>query len=53
VKRTHTAEDVPVVVTDAAVAELNEAAAGGGYWNPDLAPVPPGRRWGLQDMAAL
>src|SRR5262249_56610245 len=43
-----------VAVTDAAVAELNEAAAGGGYWNPDLAPVPPSaRRWGLKDVAAL
>jgi NCS1 family nucleobase:cation symporter-1 len=41
-------------VTDAAVLKLNEWAAGGGYWNPDLAPVPPSaRRWGLRDIAAL
>src|SRR5262249_29658080 len=40
------AQRAPAAVTDAAVAKLNEAAAGGGYWNPDLAPVPPSaRRW--------
>jgi hypothetical protein len=31
------AEGTTVAVTNAAVAKLNEAAAGGGYWNPDLA----------------
>ena len=53
--RTHLAAEVaPVAVTDAAVAKLNEAVAGGGYWNPDLAPVPPSaRRWGLGDVVAL
>jgi NCS1 family nucleobase:cation symporter-1 len=44
----------PVAVTDAAVDKLNHEAAVGGYWNPDLAPVPPsGRKWGLKDVAAL
>jgi NCS1 family nucleobase:cation symporter-1 len=48
------AEETPLAVTDAAVGGLNEGAAGGGYWNPDLAPVPPsGRTWGLRDVAAL
>ena len=48
------AGEAPVAVTDAAVGTLNEEAAGGGYWNPDLAPVPPSaRRWGLKDVAAL
>ncbi len=46
--------DPPLGVTDAAVAKLNDEAAGGGYWNPDLAPVPPsGRTWGLRDVTAL
>jgi NCS1 family nucleobase:cation symporter-1 len=55
VRRAHTTgEGVSVAVTDASVAKLNEAAAGGGYWNPDLAPVPPSaRKWGLKDVAAL
>ncbi len=49
-----TADGSPLAVTDAAVAKLNDEAAGGGYWNPDLAPVPPsGRKWGLKDVAAL
>lgn len=44
----------PAGVTDAAVGKLNEAVAGGGYWSPDLAPVPPSARtWGLRDVAAL
>jgi NCS1 family nucleobase:cation symporter-1 len=48
------AEQASVAVTDAAVQKLNEEAAGGGYWNPDLAPVPPSaRRWGLKDIVAL
>jgi NCS1 family nucleobase:cation symporter-1 len=48
------AVDVSVVVTDASVQKLNEAAADGGYWNPDLAPMPPSaRRWRLWDVAAL
>ena len=53
--RGHTeAEGAMLVVTDAAVAKLNETAADGGYWNPDLAPVPPSaRRWSLKDVAAL
>ena len=53
--RGHTeAKGATLAVTDAAVAKLNEAAAGGGYWSPDLAPVPPSaRRWGLKDVAAL
>jgi NCS1 family nucleobase:cation symporter-1 len=53
--RGHTeGEGATLAVTDAAVAKLNEAAAGGGYWNSDLAPVPPSaRRWGLKDVAAL
>jgi NCS1 family nucleobase:cation symporter-1 len=53
--RAHTATDGgPLAVTDAAVAKLNEAVAGEGYWSPDLAPVPPSaRRWGLRDVAAL
>jgi NCS1 family nucleobase:cation symporter-1 len=53
--RGHTeAEGAGLAVTDAAVAKLNEEAAGGGYWNADLAPVPPSaRRWGLKDVAAL
>jgi NCS1 family nucleobase:cation symporter-1 len=47
-------EGTTLAVTDEAVAKLNEAAAGGGYWNPDLAPVPPSaRRWGLKDVTAL
>jgi NCS1 family nucleobase:cation symporter-1 len=54
VMRANTAVEVAPVVTDGAVAELNEAFAGGGYWNPDLAPVPPSaRRWGLRDFVAL
>jgi NCS1 family nucleobase:cation symporter-1 len=45
--------DMPAV-TDSSVAELNEAAAEDGYWNPDLAPTPPAaRKWGLKDVAAL
>jgi NCS1 family nucleobase:cation symporter-1 len=33
---------------------LNAAEAAGGYWSPDLAPVPPSARtWGLRDVAAL
>ncbi len=54
-KRANTAaEGASFVVTDAAVEKLNEVAAGGGYWNPDLAPVPhSARRWGLKDIAAL
>jgi NCS1 family nucleobase:cation symporter-1 len=41
-------------VTDAVVEKLNEEAASGGYWNPDLAPVPPSsRKWGLKDILAL
>ena len=53
--RGHTeAEGAMLVVTDAAVAKLNETAADGCYWNPDLAPVPPSaRRWGLKDVVAL
>ena len=48
------AAGAPLSVTDAAVAKLNEAVADGGYWSPDLAPVPPSaRRWGLKDVAAL
>src|SRR5262245_10071009 len=38
--------EMPMTRADAAVAE--------GYWNPDLAPVPPeARTWGLKDVAAL
>src|SRR5262249_44940552 len=53
--KAHTAPNgVPLAVTDASVAKLNEAGAGEGYWSPDLAPVPPSaRRWGLRDVAAL
>ncbi len=48
------AEGASVIVADAAGEKLNEAAAGGGYWNADLAPVPhSARRWGLKDVAAL
>jgi NCS1 family nucleobase:cation symporter-1 len=50
----NTADASSVAVTDAAVEKLNEQAAGGAYWNPDLAPVPPsGRKWGLRDVVAL
>src|SRR4051794_35500482 len=42
VKTTDTAAELsPVALTDAAVEELKDAVAGGGYWSPDLAPVPP------------
>jgi NCS1 family nucleobase:cation symporter-1 len=41
-------------VTDAVIEKLNETTAAGGYWNPDLAPVPPSaRKWNLKDVAAL
>jgi NCS1 family nucleobase:cation symporter-1 len=55
VKRAKTAtENPPVGVTEAAVANLKEAVAGGGYWSPDLAPLPPSARtWGLRDIVAL
>jgi NCS1 family nucleobase:cation symporter-1 len=55
VSRAHTAaEYASIAVTDAAVEKLNEAAAASGYWNLDLAPVPPTRRrWGLKDIVAL
>jgi NCS1 family nucleobase:cation symporter-1 len=47
-------EGAPVAVTDAAVEKVNDEAAAGGYWNPDLAPVPPSARtWGLRDVLAL
>jgi NCS1 family nucleobase:cation symporter-1 len=47
-------EDALAALTDAAVEKLNEEAAGEGYWNPDLAPVPPSaRKWGLKDVGAL
>ena len=53
--RAHTAKKVATLaMTDASVAKLNDAVASGGYWNADLAPVPPSaRRWGLKDVAAL
>jgi nucleobase:cation symporter-1, NCS1 family len=55
VKRANTAaENSPVGVTDVAIGRLNEEVAGGGYWSPDLAPVPPSARtWGIRDIAAL
>ena len=49
-----TAEYLLLAATDASIRELNQELAGGGYWNPDLAPVPPSaRKWGLKDIAAL
>src|SRR5690349_18980996 len=38
-------------VTDAAVGKLNEGAADGGYWNPDLAPVTLSARKGASRMS--
>jgi NCS1 family nucleobase:cation symporter-1 len=41
-------------VTDDLFEKVNEGAVGGGYWNPDLAPVPlSARKWGLRDIIAL
>src|SRR5215471_19132635 len=49
-----TPEYPPLALTDASIRRLNEELAGGGYWNPDLAPVPPSaRKWSLKDIAAL
>jgi NCS1 family nucleobase:cation symporter-1 len=47
-------ENSAVPVTDDLFQKVNDGAVGGGYWNPDLAPVPlSARKWGFWDIVAL
>ena len=42
------------LITDEEVSCVNRLSKEGGYWSPDLAPVPPSARtWGLRDIVSL